>query len=299
MDQLHAMRVFVRVAERGSFSAVAKERATTQSQVSRHVAQLEQRLGAHLFTRTTRKVLLTDEGQIYLDYARRALAEADEGAAEVRGGMRRMRGRLRLAMSHGVLRYLMFDALESFLAAHPELAIDFVLDDGAPDLVAGGIDLAIRQGEQADSALLARRLVELPRVVVASRRYLERSAGTLPAIVTPAALTQHQCIVHAGLADRRWHFDTDDGPLAITVGGRVSFSVGEAVRDAARRGLGVALAPRLLFADLLASGELVQLLPGFRVPPLPVHAVFPASRRQVLRVEKLTEHLLAHFARHA
>ncbi len=297
MDQLHAMRVFVRVAERASFSAVAKEASTTQSQVSRQVAHLESHLGAHLFTRTTRSVTLTDEGRLYLDFARRALAEADEGAALVRNGMRRVRGRLRLAMSNGVLRHFVLDAIEPLLAAHPELHIDFTVNDQVPDLVAEGIDLAIRVGALEDSGLMARKLAELPRVVVASRRYLERTAAVLPAIVTPETLTQHQCIVHAGPCDRRWHFETDHGPVTVNVGGRVSFSVGEMVREAALRDLGVALGPRQLFADGIESGKLVQLLPGFRVPPVAVHAVYPASRRHVARVEKVIEHLLAHFAK--
>lgn len=296
MDQLTTMRTFVRVAERGSFSAVAREQATTQSQISRQVARLEQRLGAHLFTRTTRSVGLTDEGRLYLDYARRAVAEADEGQAMVRGGARRLQGRLRLATTSGMLRYLLLDALKSLCVAHPNLNIDLVIADAINDLVTDGIDLAIRIGSLHDSGLVARKLAELPRVVVASRAYLEATAGDLPAIVTPEALQHHQCLLFAGLRERRWTFHGEHGAIQVPVSGRVTFSVAEMVREAVFRDLGVGRGPRLHYAEGLASGTLVQLLPGYRIDAVPVHAVYPSSRRHVMRVETLVEHLAQFFA---
>jgi DNA-binding transcriptional LysR family regulator len=296
MDQLAAMRVFVRVAERGSFSAVAQELLYSPSRVSRQVAELEKLLGATLVTRTTRRMQLTDEGRVYLEHARRALAEIDDGATAVRGGARGLHGHLRLTTGNGIFRYLVFDAIAPLLEANAELSMELVLNDQVVDLVAAGIDLAVRAGAQQDSSLIARKLAELPRVVVASRRYLERSAGRLPAIVTPAALAQHECIQYSGYRGQDWRFSSEAGEISVPVSGRLSFSVGEMAREAVLRDLGVALMPRVLFADRLASGEVVQLLTGFAIAPLPLYAVYPSSRRQVARVEALIEHLLAHFA---
>ncbi|MBI3367430.1 MAG: LysR family transcriptional regulator, partial [Burkholderiales bacterium] len=123
MDQLAAMRLFVRVADRGSFSAVAREMGGAQSQVSRQVAQLERALGVHLLQRTTRAVLLTDEGRLYLEFARRAIAEADEGAALVRAGAQQVHGRLRMALPLAVFRHLLFEPLQALMQAHPALQL--------------------------------------------------------------------------------------------------------------------------------------------------------------------------------
>jgi DNA-binding transcriptional LysR family regulator len=281
MDQLTAMRTFVRVADRGSFSAVARELALAQSQVSRQVAQLEQMLGANLLTRTTRRVTLTPEGAAYLEHARRALAEADEGLQAVRRGTQRLHGRMRLAVSGGLLRFVLFDPLEELLRQHPELALDFLIGDERIDLGQHGADLAVRAGELDDSGLVGRKLAELTRVLVASRGYLSASAARSPPILSPAALEHHQCLVFTGMRERRWLFRGSTGQQAVAVSGRVSFSVGELVREGVMRGLGVGLLPLVICKDEIASGQLVRLLPEYEVDPLPVHAVYPASRRRL------------------
>jgi DNA-binding transcriptional LysR family regulator len=296
VDLFAAMKLFVRVAERSSFSAVARERNAAQAQVSRAVAQLEKHLGAKLLSRTTRQVILTDEGRLYLEFARRAIAEAEEGEAIVRQGTRQLRGRLRVAISAGFLRYAMFDALASLLRANPELSIDLLLGDQIIDLVSEGADVAIRVGSHIDGSLIARKLTTLSRVVVASRAYLAENAERLPPIVTPQALLDHECLVFTGLRDRRWVFHGEAGTVAIAVSGRLSFSIGEVAREAVLAGLGVSMVPKALVNPLLQTGELVQLLPGYRIDPVEVHAVYPVSRRQVARVELFIEHLLAHFA---
>ncbi len=295
MDQLLAMRTFVRVAERGSFSAVARELDSTQSQVSRQVASLEQRLGATLLSRTTRQVQLTPEGQIYLEYARRALTECDEGEALLRDGRQTLAGRLRISTSAALFHHVVFEPMQALLAQNSALALDVQINDIWVDLVTEGIDLAIRAGELIDSGLIARKLTDLERVVCASPAYLQREAALRPPIVHPTALEQHECIVFTSWRDPRWHFEDENGQAySASVAGRWRFNQGLVVRDAALSGLGVTMLPRVVVEPFLRSGQLVHLLQGFRCPPLPVHAVYPASRRQVARIEAVVQVLLAH-----
>lgn len=295
MDQLVAMRAFVRVAERGSFSAVAREMDSTQSQVSRQVAALEQRLGTVLLTRTTRQVQLTSEGQVYLEYARRALMESDEGEALLRGGRQALAGRLRISTSAALFRHLVFEPLQALMAENPGLELDVQINNSRVDLVTEGIDLAIRAGDLQDSSLVARKLIDLRRIVCAAPSYLRRMSAERPPIVHPQALEQHECMVFTHWRDPRWHFEDEAGQAyPVSVSGRWRFNQVPVLRDAAVAGLGVALLPRVVVLDLLQSGALVQLLEGFRCQPLPVHAVYPASRRQVARVEAVVQALLAH-----
>lgn len=297
MDQLQAMRVFVRVAERANFSAVARDLNSTQSQISRQVAALEQRLGAVLLNRTTRQVQLTPEGLAYLEYARRALAEADEGEALLRGGRQALAGRLRLTSSGAVFQHLLFDPLQALMTEHPQLELDINLADGFIDLVTEGMDLAVRAGQLDDSGLVARKLCDLEFVVVASREYLQRHADQRPPIVAPAALSQHECLSFSQWRDPRWFFEADDGQRqAVAVRSRWRLGNGAAIREALLRGLGVAQVPRFLVEELLRDGRLTQLLPGFRSARVPLQAVYPASRRQVARVELVVQALLAHLA---
>ncbi len=300
MDQLQAMRTFVRVAERGSFSAVARELNSTQSQISRQVAQLEERLGATLLTRSTRQVALTPEGSTYLEFARRALNETDEGSAALRGGQQSLRGSLRISASASIWEHLAFPPLRDLMRAHPELSLDVQLNDARVDLVTEGIDLAIRGGTLDDSGLVARQLGELAMVVVASRSYLTQSADSRPAIVTPMALEQHECLSFSLWRDARWRFEDEQGRVhAVNVTGRWRFNQGAPIRQALLDGLGVALVPEFLVADWVADGRLVRLLPGFKTQTFPLHAVYPASRRQVARVEAVVQSLLLHMAAYA
>lgn len=295
MDQLLAMRTFVRVAERGSFSAVAREMESTQSQVSRQVSNLEQRLGTMLLNRTTRQVQLTTEGQIYLEYARRALIECDEGESLLREGRHALSGRLRISTGAALFRHVVFAPMQALMAQNPGLQLDVQINDAWVDLVTEGIDLAIRGGELADSSLIARKLTDLERIVCAAPAYLQRESASRLPIVHPSALEQHECLVFTHWRDPRWHFEDELGQAyAVSVGGRWRFNQVLALRDAVVAGHGVAVLPRMVAEDELRAGRLVWLLQGFHCKPLPVHAVYPASRRQVARVEAVVQGLLAH-----
>lgn len=293
VDQLQAMRVFVRVAERASFSAVARELDMTQSQVSRHVAKLEESLGAHLLTRSTRHVTLTQEGQLYLESVRRALSELDEGEAMLHAGRRTLTGRLRIATALPLFQFLVFKPLRSLMARHPGLELELQLSVGTVDLVANGIDMAIRAGALADSGLMARKLCDLPYIVVASRQYLVQTADSRPPIVTPESLSHHECLWPDQYRSHDWSFEDAVGrSIRVNLGGRWRIDEGVALREALIHGLGVALLPRYMVADLLESGEYIELLSAYRTRSVPLYAVYPASRRQVARVEAVIQALL-------
>lgn len=288
MDQLPAMRSFVRVVEAGSFSAVAREAHTTQPAISKQVAWLEARLGARLLERTTRKVALTDEGALYYEKAKAILDAVDEAEAAVRKGRQQVAGVLRVACSVGFGRFQVVPRLADFLARYPQLRIDLRMSDAFIDLIEEGIDVAIRIGALADSSLIARRIGTTHRVVVASPKYLKGR----PRPRSPRDLQAHECIVYSALATmNEWRFEREGRAESVRVDGRFRCSSAEGVREAALAGLGIAWSPVWLFGDELRSKTLVTLLPEWRSPPLPIHAVSPPSRRHSPRVNALVEYL--------
>jgi DNA-binding transcriptional LysR family regulator len=293
MDRLLAMQTFVRVVETGSFSAVAREQTSTQSAISKQVAALEKHLGAKLLTRTTRTLALTDDGHRYFEDARRLVAEVTEAEGQLRRGEQQLRGWLRLASSVGFGVRVLRPHVHSFLVAHPGVKVDLKLNDGFIDLVEHGIDVAVRIGNLADSTLVARRIGRIRRAVVASRAYVQAvtAQGTLPNI--PEDLKQHPCIVYTELRSRNlWDFSTPDGSsVAVRVEGPLQTNASDIVRAAVLDGVGIAYSPTWLFQDLIDSGEVQVLLPGWQTSPLPLHLVSPPERRYAAKVRAFSEHL--------
>ena len=238
MDQLQA-DARVRAGGRARLASLRwrASLASTQSQISRQVAALEQRLGASLLTRTTRQVQLTPDGQLYLDFARRALLETDEGEALLRGGRQTLSGRLRLSTSAAIFKFLVFEPLQGLMAQHTSLELDIQINDAWVDLVTEGIDLAVRAGQLHDSNLIARELAELPMVVVAAPQYLQREADRRPPIVVPAALEQHECLLFTLGRDPRWQFEDEAGRRQqVSVAGALALQPGPCgARGAAAR----------------------------------------------------------------
>jgi DNA-binding transcriptional LysR family regulator len=293
MDRLLAMQTFVRVVETGSFSAVAREQASTQSAVSKQVAALEKHLGAKLLTRTTRTLALTDDGHRYFEDARRLVAEVAETEAQLRRGEQQLGGWLRVAASVGFGTRVLRPHVHSFLAAHPGVKIDLKLNDGFIDLVEHGIDVAVRIGNLADSTLVARRIGRIRRAAVASRAYVHActAQGTMPSI--PEDLKRHPCIVYTELRSRNlWDFSTPDGSsVAVRVEGPLQTNASDIVRAAVLDGVGIAYSPTWLFQDLIDSGQVQVLLPGWQTSPLPLHLVSPPERRHAAKVRAFSEHL--------
>ena len=293
MDRLQAMQTFVRVVETGSFSAVAREQSSTQSAVSKQVAALERHLGAKLLTRTTRNLSLTDDGAHYFEDARRLVAEVLESEGQLRRGELQLGGWLRVAASVGFGVRVLRPHVHSFLAAHPGVKIELKLHDGFIDLVEHGIDMAVRIGNLADSTLVARRIGRIRRAVVASRAYVQAATAERPLPQVPEDLKQHPCIVYTELRNRNlWDFSTPDGSeVTVRVEGPLRTNTAELVRAAVVDGVGIAYSPTWLFQDLIDSGEVQVLLPGWQTSPLPLHLVSPPERRHAAKVRAFAEHL--------
>jgi len=275
------MQTFVRAVDGGSLSAAARALGKSLAAVSRTMTHLEERLGVRLLHRSTRKLTLTEAGASYYDSAKRLLAEIEEAELSLGG---------RIAAPHGTLTVtapLLFGRLHvapviaEMLERNRDVAADLLLVDRNVSLVEEGIDVAVRIGRLDDSALVARLLGEVPRVVCASPAYLRRH-GT-PRI--PEELREHECLRFSGLTPgREWTFIRDGKEVRTAVGGRFSCNVGEPVIDAARAGAGVMMALGYQVADDLAAGRLVRVLENFETPPLPVNAVYHSPRLMAARV---------------
>ena len=299
MDRLTAMETFVRVVESGSFSAVARETSTTQSGVSKQVAALERQLGAQLLSRTTRSLALTEAGERYFAQARRLVAEIAEAESELRQGEQQLNGWLRVAASVGYGRLKLMPLVKTFLAAHPNVKIDLKLNDGFIDLVEGGIDVAIRIGELADSSLVASRIGTTKRILIASRAYLRSLPKGLKVPREPQDLLQHNCIVYSELATQNaWtftagpHASAENGSqVTILSQGNLQTNSSEVIRASVLSGMGIGYSPTWLFEDVIESGDLQILLPDWHTPALPIHIVSPPQRRQSAKVQAFVRHL--------
>jgi DNA-binding transcriptional LysR family regulator len=292
MDRLAAMEAFVRVVEAGSFSGVARELGATQSAVSKQVAALESRLGVQLLSRTTRSISLTDEGRAFYEQALRIVADVREAEGSVRAGARAMQGRLRIGAAVGFGRFLLFPVVRDFMALHPQLEVDLQLSDSFVDVVAQGLDVVVRVGELSDSSLIAQRLGSANRSVVASRALAAslNQAQALPQ--QPADLSAHECIVYTGLATAAtWAFDARGSSPGerIKVKGRLHTSSSDIVREAVLAGMGIGFTPDWIFGPELRSGEVIRLLPEHSPHPLPIHALYPASRKHSRRVNQFVQ----------
>lgn len=270
MDRLDAYRLFVRAADTGAISRAAREMGLGQPAASRLLDALEARLGARLFTRTTRRLVLTEAGRLALERARALLAEAEGLEAAVKGLDRAPAGLLRVAASVAFGRAELIPHAAAFLDAHPQMRLDFVLKDERVDPVAEAVDLTFRLGALEDSRLTARRLGAYPRLLVA--------APGGPAPLKPDDLRDGPTIDFAGVAyGRLWPLSDGRRTVEIEVRGESRASSGEAVVDLAAQGLGVALLPSFAVEAPLAQGRLVRVMDGWSGPPLDLHALWAAK----------------------
>lgn len=287
MDLVAALRTFLRVAEVGSFSAVAEERGVTQPAVSRQVTALEGHFGTRLVQRSAHAVTLTDEGRELVPAAQQLVDSADQ--LQERIGRRRTKPAGRVRLSVPVPLGLHFTGkLESLLKKYDELSVDLILHDRLRDLIEEGIDLQVRVGEVRDSALISRRIGATTAFLVAAPTYLEgRSAPK-----EPADLLQHDCIVyHRWGRDDVWWFAGPTGIVSTSARGRIRANNADAVRRAALNGLGITLLPHLLVTDDIRAGRLCSLMPAFPPARFPLTVVYPSRRNLPSRVRAVIEHL--------
>jgi DNA-binding transcriptional LysR family regulator len=273
MGRLQAMTTFVRVVEMGSFSAAARQLGVGQPAVSKTVAQLEQQLQVRLLVRSTHALAPTDAGLRFYERARHALQEVDEAELEARGAGAGLSGRLRVSAATTFARLMIVPHLREFMACHPSLDIDVVLDDRVIDLVSEGIDIALRLGTLADSAAVARKIASGGRSVVATPAYLA-CAGT-PKL--PADLAHHHAVVYSQLSDN-WVFRQGGEEVSVAVRGRLRVSAAEGLRAAVLADMGLAVASDRMFVPEIASGAVQCVLPQWKLPPIDLWAVFPTGR---------------------
>lgn len=289
MDLIVAFRTFVRVAEAQSFSAVARELGTTQPAISRQVAALEEHLGVRLIQRTTRSLTLTEDGRDLLGHARRVLDAAEEAEAAVGRQRGAPGGLVRLATPSVFGRIYIAPRLGRLLERYPELSVELHVSDHPQDLVAEGIDLAVRAATVADTNLIARRIGSSSRITVASADYLDRHGEPRH----PSDLASHSCIPflqHAAPYD--WHFDGPDGEITVRISGRFSTDGSEAMREAVLAGIGFAVLPGWYFSDELLSGQVRSVLTDWQPPRIGLNAVYPSRRNLPRRTRAVIDFLV-------
>ena len=293
MNQLEDMQIFVSTVDAQSFTAAADKLGLSKQFISRRIMALEERLGARLLIRTTRKLSVTDSGRRYYERALKIGDEVNEAEALVSRENTSPRGTLRISapVSFGTLH--LGPAIARFMTQCPEIAIELDLNDRFVDIVGEGYDMAIRIGNLADSSLLARHIAAAQLVACASPAYLE--ARGEPG--TPAELKAHACLIYGHGHNTEWVFTEKGKPLRIAVKGRMRANNGELVCAAAIGGLGIALLPTLIVGEALRTQQLVTVLDAYAPTPLNIHAVYPQHRQSSLSIKVFTDFLRSTFGK--
>ncbi|MGO8920253.1 MAG: LysR family transcriptional regulator [Stellaceae bacterium] len=275
MDRLTAMQAFVQVVDSGSFSAAARRLNVGQPALSKSIAQLEDRLGVKLLVRTTRGLTPTEAGLKFYERARRSIDEADEAESAARGAGAGLAGKLRVSAAVTLARIHLMPRIPEFLARHPELEMEVVLDDRNIDLVREGIDVALRMGKLADSSLTARRIATCRNVVLGTPAYFERAG--LPK--APGDLAAHEAVIYAQRGGGAvWPFRREGLELTVALRGRLHVSAAEGVRAAVFANAGIAITSEWMFAPEIADGTVKAVLEDWELPPMDLWAIFPTGR---------------------
>ncbi len=288
MDRLDAIQMFVRVVESGSFSTAASERGVGQPAVSKQIAALEAHLGAQLLRRTSRSLTLTDAGQEFYESALRLVGEVED--AESRVGHRQLApsGLVRATVAPVFGRLYVVPRLREFFARYPEISVEFLISDRSVNLIEEGIDVDIRNGELADSALIVRKIAATPIVTVASPAYLEKHG--VPKILS--GLDRHSCVIYSTQgAIRAWGFENKFGSIVHQPKGKFRTNDAEQIRAAVLADLGIAHTPGWLFASEIASGAVRRILRLYEPADLQISAVRPGWRRLATKVRVLIDFL--------
>ena len=294
LPDFEGLAIFAKVVELRSFAAAAAELALSKATVSKAVTRLEQRLGARLFNRTSRRLALTDAGQKLSERATRLLADGEAAENEALAQSAAPRGLVRLAvpMTFGVRAVA--PILPQFLEQYPDIAIDLHLSDVMVDLIGEGFDAGLRIASLPDSSLIARRLCAMPRHTVAAPAYLKRHGRP----THPMHLAQHKCFGYAYMSTAGvWHYTNSRGEQAsVRPAGPLRVNNGEALMPALLAGLGIADLPEFIVGDAIASGEVEVILKDWKQTEGAVHLVTPSGGPRPARVEVLADFLARHFA---
>jgi len=301
MDNVKTMRLFLTVVQTGSLSGAGRQSGLSPASVSRQITALEDDLGVRLLNRTSRRLSLTEAGQVYLEHAERLLQDIDELRDAVSQMAVKPRGTLRIQSRISLGTQHVAPLIPTFLALYPDLKIDLWLTDNDLDLTEHGIDLAIRTGNLSDSTLIGRRLASSPRVICASPEYWAEHGK--PA--TPEALMDHNCLTYRfefGTAAALWQFRIDTGQsINIQVAGNFQTNNGEALRVATLSGLGVAMLPAWSVKDHLKAGSLERVLSDYETTvsdlDFGIYAVYLSRRNLSAKTRLFVDHLVTEFSK--
>lgn len=294
MDTLSDIAVFVQVVDSGSFTAAAERLELSKAVVSKYVTRLENRLGARLLNRTTRRLSLTEVGRAFYERSQAGLRELEEAEAEVSRLQGAPRGTLRInaPMSFGILHIA--PAIPAFLQQYPDLSVDMNLDDRQLDLVEEGFDLAIRIAQLPDSSLVARRLGPCRHVVCGAPGYFRRHG--IPR--TPDDLRDHNAITFKYQdSAREWHFLAPDGtPVRVPVSGSIQMNNSLGLREALLQEAGITLTPTFVVGADIQAGRLQAVLTDYQTLELSIYAVFPQQRHLSPKVRAFVEFMAGRMA---
>ncbi|HYZ34045.1 MAG TPA: LysR family transcriptional regulator [Crenalkalicoccus sp.] len=287
MDKFVALGVFVRVVEHGGFTAAARKLGLSASAVTKTVARLEDELGTQLFNRTTRRLRPTDYGQEFYERCVGILADLEDAETNLRRGSAVSRGRIRAVVPFSFGRVTLVPELPRFFERYPDIALDLSFSDMAVDLISEGYDVAVRTGQIGDSRFTTRLLTRGPQITFAAPSYLARRG--VPA--RPEDLQRHNCIV--GRFGPEWSFRAPDGsPRTVRVGGNAVINSGDALREAAVAGLGIAQGTWWLVRKDLESGALRSLLEDWIPEGNPVSVLYPPQRHLPAKLRAFIDFLV-------
>lgn len=287
MDRLAAMQTFVRVAEAGSFTAVATQLNVARSAVTRQIAALEAHLGVKLIARSTRRLSLTSAGATYIEQCRDILDRIDSAEGDLAGERQTLRGDIRASvpMTFGLLH--LTPLILEFSKANPDIHVDLDFNDKRVNLIEEGMDFALRITERLPETTVARHLTTCRSVVAASPAYLARHGEPKH----PDELTRHSCLAYSLTMRSSWRFLVDGVQHWVDISGPITANNGNALQEAAIQGMGIVYQPTFIAAEAIREGKLVTILKEFPLPALDVFAVFPGNRFVPQRVRAFVDFL--------
>src|SRR5665213_863843 len=295
MDRLTSLTAFVRVVDSGGFSAAGRRLGMSTTMVSNHIQALEDRLGARLLNRTTRKVSLTEIGRLYYDRCIQILSDIEQADDIVGAAQSTPRGTLRIYTDTHLVQFIS-PVLAQFLLAYPEVQGELTMGERTIDMIDEGFDVAVRLTPLPDSSLIVRSLATWRHVLCCSPTYLEQH-GPFRQL---SELADHNCVRHVLYPyGDDWHFvDRKGAPASVRISGNLVSNSGDMLRMAALRGVGILLAPGFLVADDLESGRLVRLLSEYRPVEFAMNAVYPHRHHLSAKVRTFIDLLAHHSAEH-
>jgi len=298
MDQIQAMRIFVRVVEAGTFTRAADSLALPKGTVTKQIQALESRLRVKLLNRTTRRVTVTPDGAAYFERAARLLNDFDDMEASMTNAQANPTGRLRIDVGTSVARQIILPALASFCDRYPDIQVDLGVSDRTVDLISDNVDCVIRAGELNDQSLVARRIGTLHFVTVASPAYVKRYG--MPQHPSDIEKRHHVVSYFSGTTRRVYPHEFRKGDEQIELNGpyRVSVNESNAHITAVLGGFGISQCITFMAEPLLESGELIELLPDWHRDPLPIHVVYPPNRHLSAKVRAFVDWAAELFAKH-